>query len=119
MSCTTFCFAVAVKHVLAQGEGMGFTELEVSAVDDTPPVTVLYPYGSDKNLGPAYGADYLLPVSYTHPKAANTATVAATLANDKAGLADTAALAANTAKEDAIVATGKANTCLLYTARCV
>lgn len=26
--------------VLAQGEGMGFTELEVSAVDDTPPVTV-------------------------------------------------------------------------------
>ncbi len=42
--------------VLAQGEGMGFTELEVSAVDDTPPVT----YGSDKNLGPDYGADYLL-----------------------------------------------------------
>ena len=39
---------------------MGFTELEVSAVDDTPPVTVLYPYGSDKNLGPDYGADYLL-----------------------------------------------------------
>ena len=34
--------------VLAQGEGMGFTELEVSAVDDTPPITVLYPYGSDK-----------------------------------------------------------------------
>ena len=46
--------------VLAQGEGMGFTELEVAAVDDTPPVTVLYPYGSDKNLGPDYGADYLL-----------------------------------------------------------
>lgn len=46
--------------VLAQGEGMGFTELEVSAVDDTPPVTVLYPYGSDKNLGPDYGTDYLL-----------------------------------------------------------
>ena len=46
--------------VLAQGEGMGFTELEVSAVDDTPPITVLYPYGSDKNLGPDYGADYLL-----------------------------------------------------------
>ena len=39
---------------------MGFTELEVSAVDDTPPVTVFYPYGSDKNLGPDYGADYLL-----------------------------------------------------------
>ena len=46
--------------VLAQGEGRGFTELEVSAVDDTPPVTVFYPYGSDKNLGPDYGADYLL-----------------------------------------------------------
>ena len=46
--------------VLAQGEGMGFTELEVSAVDDAPPVTVLYPYGSDKNLGPDYGTDYLL-----------------------------------------------------------
>ncbi|WP_278933008.1 hypothetical protein [Parabacteroides johnsonii] len=46
--------------VLAQGEGMGFTELEVSAVDDTPPITVLYPYGSDKNLGSDYGADYLL-----------------------------------------------------------
>lgn len=46
--------------VLAQGEGMGFTELEVSAVDDTPPITVLYPYGSDKNLGPDYGVDYLL-----------------------------------------------------------
>lgn len=46
--------------VLAQGEGMGFTELEVSAVDDTPPVTVLYPYGSDKNLGKEYGSDYLL-----------------------------------------------------------
>ncbi|WP_262349897.1 hypothetical protein [Parabacteroides johnsonii] len=46
--------------VLAQGEGMGFTELEVSAVDDTPPITVLYPYGSDKNIGSDYGADYLL-----------------------------------------------------------
>lgn len=46
--------------VLAQGEGMGFTELEVSAVDDTPPVTVFYPYGSDRNLGPDYGADFLL-----------------------------------------------------------
>ena len=46
--------------VLGQGEGMGFTELEVSAVDDTPPVTVLYPYGSDKNLGTDYGSDYLL-----------------------------------------------------------
>lgn len=46
--------------VLAQGEGMGFAELEVSAVDETPPVTVLYPYGSDKNIGPDYGADYLL-----------------------------------------------------------
>lgn len=46
--------------VLGQGEGMGFTELEVSAVDDTPPITVLYPYGSDKNLSTDYGSDYLL-----------------------------------------------------------
>lgn len=46
--------------VLGQGEGLGFTELEVSAVDDTPPVTILYPYGSDKNLGVGYGSDYLL-----------------------------------------------------------
>lgn len=46
--------------VLGQGEGMGFTELEVSAVDDAPPITVLYPYGSDKNLGADYGSDYLL-----------------------------------------------------------
>ena len=43
-------------------------------------------------------------------KAANTAKVAATLANEKAGLAATAALAANAAKEATIVATGKANT---------
>lgn len=46
--------------VLGQGEGMGFTELEVSAVDDAPPITVLYPYGSDKNLGSDYASDYLL-----------------------------------------------------------
>lgn len=45
---------------LGQGEGMGFTELEVSAVDDERPTTVIFPYGSDKNLGPDYGADYLL-----------------------------------------------------------
>lgn len=46
--------------VLGQGQGMGFTELEVSAVDDAPPVTVLYPYGSDRNLGRDYGNDYLV-----------------------------------------------------------
>ena len=46
--------------VLAQGEGLGFTELVLSAVDDVRPTTVIYPYGSDKNLGPDYGADYLL-----------------------------------------------------------
>lgn len=45
---------------LGQGEGMGFTELEVSAVDDERPTTVIFPYGSDKNLGPDYGSDYLL-----------------------------------------------------------
>lgn len=46
--------------VLAQGEGLGFTELVLSAVDDVRPTTVIYPYGSDKNLGSDYGADYLL-----------------------------------------------------------
>lgn len=46
--------------VLGQGPGMGFAELEVSAVDDAPPVTVLYPYGSDRNLGRDYGNDYLV-----------------------------------------------------------
>lgn len=46
--------------ILGQGEGMGFKELEVSSVDDIPPVTVLYPYGADKNLGKDYGSDYLL-----------------------------------------------------------
>lgn len=46
--------------VLAQGEGLGFTELEVSAVDDERPTTVIFPYGSDKNFGSDYGADYLM-----------------------------------------------------------
>ena len=46
--------------VLRQGEGLGFTELEVSSVDEERPTTVIYPYGSDKNLGPDYGADYLM-----------------------------------------------------------
>lgn len=46
--------------VLGQGEGLGFTELEVSSVDEERPTTVIYPYGSDKNLGPDYGADYLM-----------------------------------------------------------
>lgn len=46
--------------VLGQREGLGFTELEVSSVDEERPTTVIYPYGSDKNLGPDYGADYLM-----------------------------------------------------------
>jgi|GEM_PF-2264794 len=46
--------------VLGQGEGMGFKELTLTAVDETPPITVLYPYGSDKNLGSDYGHDYLV-----------------------------------------------------------
>lgn len=46
--------------VLAQGEGLGFTELEISAVEDVRPTTVIFPYGSDKNLGSGYGADYLM-----------------------------------------------------------
>ncbi|WP_199653049.1 hypothetical protein [Parabacteroides sp. AM08-6] len=46
--------------VLGQGEGLGFTELEISAVSDERPTTVIFPYGSDKNLGSDYGADYLM-----------------------------------------------------------
>jgi hypothetical protein len=45
---------------LGQGEGMGFKQLDVTAVDEAPPVTVLFPYGSDKNLGADYGNDYLV-----------------------------------------------------------
>ncbi len=45
---------------LGQGDGNGFTELEISAVDDTPPFTVIYPYGGEQNLGSDYEADYLL-----------------------------------------------------------
>ena len=44
----------------AQGEGGGFKELKLSSSDQERPVTVLYPYGQDKNLPEAYGADYLL-----------------------------------------------------------
>lgn len=46
--------------LLGQGEGKGFKELTLTAVDETPPTTVLYPYGSDKNLGSDYGHDYLI-----------------------------------------------------------
>lgn len=46
--------------ILGQGEGMGFKDLEITAMSETPPVTVLYPYGSDQNLTTAYGYDYLL-----------------------------------------------------------
>lgn len=42
--------------VLSQGEG--FVNLIVSAVDETPPITRLYAYGSDKNITKEYG-DYL------------------------------------------------------------
>jgi hypothetical protein len=45
---------------LGQGEGMGFKDLTLTAVSDTPPITVLYPYGSDKNLTKEYGHDYLV-----------------------------------------------------------
>ncbi|MDR2765437.1 MAG: hypothetical protein LBB90_10470, partial [Tannerella sp.] len=45
---------------LSQGDGGGLREIELSAVDDTPPVTVLFPYGSDKNLTADYGNDYLV-----------------------------------------------------------
>ncbi|MCD8193474.1 MAG: hypothetical protein LUD74_02795, partial [Tannerellaceae bacterium] len=47
--------------ILGQGEGMGFRTLELNSVDQKPPVTVLYPYGSDKNLAANdYGHDYLV-----------------------------------------------------------
>lgn len=46
--------------ILGQGEGMGFKDLEITAMSETLPVTVLYPYGSDQNLTTAYGYDYLL-----------------------------------------------------------
>ena len=42
--------------VLSQGEG--FRSLTLSAVDETPPITRLYAYGSDKNMTAADG-DYL------------------------------------------------------------
>lgn len=45
---------------LGYGEGMGLTGIEVQALEDKPPLTVLYPYGGDRNLGPDYGSDYLL-----------------------------------------------------------
>lgn len=44
----------------SQGEGGGFKELKLSSSNQERPVTVLYPYGSDKNLPESYGADYLL-----------------------------------------------------------
>ena len=44
----------------SQGEGGGFKELKLSSSNQERPVTVLYPYGSDKNLPENYGADYLL-----------------------------------------------------------
>lgn len=45
---------------LGYGEGMGLTEIEILALEEKPPFTVLYPYGSDENLGTDYGSDYLL-----------------------------------------------------------
>lgn len=44
----------------SQGKGGGFKELKLSSSNQERPVTVLYPYGSDKNLPENYGADYLL-----------------------------------------------------------
>ena len=51
---------------LSQGEGGGFRNLSVMAVDETPPITRLYAYGSDRNISPlpisegGYGSDYLM-----------------------------------------------------------
>lgn len=44
----------------SQGEGGGLKELRLSSSSQERPVTVLYPYGSDKNLPEGYGSDYLL-----------------------------------------------------------
>lgn len=44
----------------SQGEGGGFKELKLSSSNQERPVTVLYPYGEDKNLPEGYGSDYLL-----------------------------------------------------------
>lgn len=46
--------------VLSQGEGGGLKELRLSSSNQERPVTVLYPYGEDKNLPEGYGSDYLL-----------------------------------------------------------
>ncbi len=46
--------------VLGQGQGRGFKELKLSSVDDNPPITILYAYGSDKNITIDYGHDYLV-----------------------------------------------------------
>jgi hypothetical protein len=46
--------------ILGQGGGLGFKDITLSAVDETPPITVLYPYGSDKNITSNYGNDYLV-----------------------------------------------------------
>ena len=45
---------------LGQGQGMGFTELSLESSDQERPVTVIYPYGGDRNLPEGYGSDYLL-----------------------------------------------------------
>jgi hypothetical protein len=41
-------------------QGAGFKNLTVEAVDETPPVTRLFAYGSDQNLTADYGCDYLM-----------------------------------------------------------
>ncbi|GEM_PF-474257 len=43
---------------LVLSQGGGFKNLTLEAVDDTPPITRLYAYGSDQNLPTGYG-DYL------------------------------------------------------------
>lgn len=45
---------------LSQGFGGGLIDLSLSAVDKTKPYTVLFPRGSDKNIGHDYGFDYLV-----------------------------------------------------------
>lgn len=49
-------------HVYSQGEGGGFRAITLSAVEEVPPLTRLYAYGSDKNMaaqGTKDALDYL------------------------------------------------------------
>lgn len=49
------------QNELILSQGSGFREITLESVDDTPPVTRLFAYGSDTNITrSSYGSDYLL-----------------------------------------------------------